>query len=184
MIGYTEVIQTMAAMIIVSMMLINTNNMISKNTLMQIEGEIEQEIITLGQEIIEEARIRSFDREVEELNSLPPSNIPGGFTPASQFGPDSAPDYAHNYGAEGNAERSLFTDFDDYHGWNETFTTEHGDFDISVEVFYVDDINLEYTAIPSTFKKIEVTVSSKFLTDSNNNPRNYTLEFIRNYYAD
>jgi hypothetical protein len=184
MIGYTEVIQTMAAMIIFSMILINANNMIHKNTTMQIEGEIEQEIISLGQEIIEEARIRSFDRVVEEMNSLPPSDIPGGFTPASDLGPDTAPDFAHNYDAEGNPDRSLFTDFDDYHGWNETFTTEHGDFDISVEVFYVDDVNFEYTSNPSTFKKIEVTVSSKFLRDSNNTPRNYTLEFIRNYYAD
>lgn len=156
--------------------------MIQRNTMMQIEGELEQEIISLGQEIIEESRLRSFDREVEEDDSLPPAVIPGGFTPSSDLGPDSNP-YRDNF-TSGEPDRSKFTDFDDYNGWSETVTTEHGDFEISAEVFYVDEENFEYTSQPSTFKKIEVTISSHFLTDRQGNPRNYTLEFIRNYYAD
>ncbi len=184
MIGYTEVIQTMAAMIIFSMILINANNIMHRNTTMQIEGEIEQEIISLGQEIIEESRIRSFDREVEEENSLPPSNIPDGFTSASELGPDKAPDYKDNYDGSDNPDRSLFTDFDDYNGWYEIFTTEHGEFEVNVVVEYVDENNFNYTTSPTTFKKIEVTVASKYLTDGKGDSKEYTLEYIRNYYAD
>ena len=182
MIGYSEVIQTMAAMIIFSMILINANYMIQRNTLMQIDGELEQEVISLGQEIIEEARIRSFDREVEEDDALPPTSIPEGFTPADELGPDTTP-YYNNF-RDGEPDRQKFTDFDDYNGWSDTITTKHGDFEVSAEVFYVDEDNFEFTTQQSTFKKIEVTVSSKFLRSGQDEPREYVLEFIRNYYAD
>ncbi|MEX0660310.1 MAG: hypothetical protein WEA58_14290 [Balneolaceae bacterium] len=181
MIGFSEVLQTMAAMIIFSMILINANYMIQRNSMMQIEGELEQEVISLGQEIIEEARAKSFDREVEDDDSLPPTDIPGGFTSAGELGPDSAP-YENNY-KDGEPDRPLFTDFDDYNDWSGTIITEHGDFEISVEVFYVEEDNYGFTNQPSTFKKIEVTVKSEFLRGGDE-PKTYLLEYIRNYYAE
>jgi hypothetical protein len=171
MIGYTEVIQTMAAMIIFSMILMSANHMIHRNTMMQIGGELEQEVISLGQEIIEEARSKAFD-QVTVNAAAPPAIIPGGFTAANNLGPDA-----------GENHRSQFNDFDDYNGWTETIETRHGDFEISVEVFYVDENNFQQISTPSTFKKIEVTVESVFLR-SGDEPRQYVLEFIRNYYAD
>lgn len=172
MIGYTEVIQTMAAMIIFSMILMNANHLIHRNTVMQVTSELEREVISLGQEIIEEARTKSFD-EVTHNATAPPSDIPGGFTPADQLGPET-----------GETNRRYFNDFDDYNGWSQTVTTEHGDFEISAEVFYVDENTFEKINVPSTFKKIEVTVTSKFLRTSDDLEREYRLEFVRNYYAD
>ncbi len=177
MIGYSEILQTMAAMIIFSMILMNANHMIHRNTVIQIDGELEQEVIALGQEIIEESRAKAFDHVVDEA-AMPPTIIPGGFTPAENLGPD-----AENYCDGGEPARYCFNDFDDYDGWEETITTDHGDFSISVEVFYVDDTNFEKINTQSTFKKIEVTVKSEFLR-SGDEPRTYKLEFIRNYYAD
>lgn len=171
MIGYTEVLQTMAAMIIFSMILMNANSMIHRNSMIQIDGELEQEVISLGQEIIEEARSKSFD-QVTVNAAAPPASIPGGFTAPGNLGTDA-----------GEALRSQFNDFDDYNGFNDTFTTTHGDFSVSVEVFYVDGTNFQKITSSSTFKKIEVTIESEFLR-SGDAPRQYTLEFIRNYYAD
>jgi len=179
MIGYSEVIQTMAAMIIFSMILINANYMIQRNSMMQIEGELEQEVISLGQEIIEEARAKSFDR-VTHQTTMPPTIIPGGFTHPSNF-----PTKEEQEEEEGLDERrSTFVAFEDYHNWSEIITTPHGDFNISVEVYYVDD-EQDYERVESqtTFKKIEVIVKSEFLRGGDE-PRTYALEFIRNYYAE
>jgi len=169
MIGYSEVIQTMAAMIIFSIILLNANSMMHRNTTMQITGELEQQVISIGQEIIEEARTKAFDR-VTYQTSMPPTSIPGGFTPTSEF--------------PNEKERSDFIAFEDYHEYAETVSTTHGEFTIDVEVFYVDDTNFEPTVLQSTFKKIEVTIRSAFLTDAADEPRSYKLEFLRNYYAD
>ncbi|MFO7847773.1 MAG: hypothetical protein R6V27_14495 [Balneolaceae bacterium] len=172
MVGYSEVLQTMAAMIIFSIILLNANHVIHRNSMIQVESELEQEIIALGQEVVEEARTKSFD-QVTVNAAAPPSIIPAGFTPTDQLGDDA-----------GESTRSSFNDFDDYNGWTDTFTTEHGDFEVQAEVYYVDPVNFQKTGSPTTFKKIEVTVSSKFLRSGKNEPRNYRLEFIRNYYAD
>jgi len=172
MIGYTEVIQTMAAMIIFSMILISANSMIQRNSTMQIEGELEQEVISLGQEIIEEARSKSFDENTQ--GSMPPSIIPGGFTATSEFPTEEEQE---------TRQRSDFTAFEDYHNWSEIITTPHGDFNIDVEVYYVDEGTYERVESQTTFKKIDVTVRSEFLRGGDE-PRTYRLEFIRNYYAD
>ncbi|PWN05604.1 hypothetical protein DDZ15_13480 [Rhodohalobacter mucosus] len=158
-------------MIIFSMILLSANSMIHRNSMLQIDGELEQEVISLGQEIIEEARSKSFDN-VTVNSSAPPAIIPGGFTAAGSLGADS-----------GEGTRTAFDDFDDYDGWSTVMTTTHGDFDISVDVFYVDGTNFQPLGAPSTFKKIEVTVTSAFLREDDA-PRQYVLEFIRNYYAD
>lgn len=172
MAGFSEVINVMGAMIIFSMILLNANSLIIRNSMMQVEGELEQEVIALGQEIIEEALSKSFD-EVTYNSSAPPSMIPEGFTPANLLGPDA-----------GENNRSDYNDFDDYDGWSDTFTTEHGTFELSAEVFYVDENNFLEISQQSTFKKIIVTITSEYLTDGKGDLTEYKLEFIRNYYAD
>lgn len=170
--GYTELIQVIGAMVIFSMILLNANAITLRNNLVQIQGELEQEVIALGQEIIEEAMARSFDR-VTAGAAMPPTQIPEGFTPADELGPDP-----------GESNRSDFDDFDDYDGWTETVETEHGIFNLSAEVFYVHPDTFQPISSPSTFKKIVVTVTSEFLTRRDGERIDYRLEFIRNYYAD
>ena len=169
--GYSEIIQVMGAMVIFSLILLSSNAMILRNGMFQVEGELEREVIALGQEIIEESLTKSFDR-VTVGAEAPPAQIPGGFTPADQLGRDPE-----------NTPRSQFTWFDEYHGWSDTFVTAHGEFEVSAEVFYVDPVQFEQVTGPTTFKKIEVTVQSRDLT-RDGEPIRYRLEFIRNYYAD
>jgi hypothetical protein len=170
--GYSEIFYIMFSMIIFSMILTNSNRLIHRNSTIQIEGELEQEVIALAQAVIEESQTKKFD-EVNVDQSLPPVNIPGDFINNVNLGTDS-----------GEISRSDYDDFDDYNGHTETVTTVHGDFDISVEVFYVDETNNEYQAAKSTFKKIIVTIQSEFLRNNAGEINSYSLEFIRNYYAD
>jgi len=170
MVGITEVIETMAAMVIFSLILLSANRMIIRNTQMQITGEMEQEVIAVAQDVIEESRTKEFDAKT--TGALPPTNIPGDFTSPSALGPESS-----------ETSRGDFNDFDDYNNWKDFVTTEHGTFKVWAHVFYVDPVTYDSTGNRTTFKKIRVFVSSKYLNKSSDSKK-YNFEFIRNYYAD
>lgn len=170
--SYSEIFYIMFSMIIFSVVLTNSNKLILRNSTIQIQGELEQEVIALAQGIIEEAQTKKFD-EVNVGQSLPPVNIPSDFTGQGAIGPEA-----------GETSRRHFDDFDDFNNHTETVSTVHGDFDISVEVFYIDETNYEYQASKSTFKKIIVTIQSQFLRNNADEINSYSMEFIRNYYAD
>ena len=171
MAGYSELMQTIAAMLIFSLILLNANRMIQRNNVMQVEGELEQEVIALAQDIIEEARTKEFD---EQSINFVPVNLPGDFTSDGNLGPDA-----------GEANRSDFDDFDDYNGWSTTVSTEHGEdaFTLTVEVYYVDE-NFVSQSTQQSFKKIDVQITSPFLKNSSNELHEYQFDFVRNYYAD
>lgn len=180
MVGYGEVLQTIGAMVIFSLILLSATSMIQRNTYMQVEGELEQEVIALAQDIIEEGRTQEFD-EVSVGATAPPADIPGDFTSENSLGPEPNDDK----NGDGTIQRYEFDDFDDYNGWEDVVETEHGEFNIRAEVFYVDDTNFEETNTQTTFKKMVVYVTSKYLDRNNSgNPNEYRLEFTRNYYAD
>lgn len=191
MVGYTEVLQTMAAMIIFSMILLNANRMIQRNTIMQINGELEQEVVALAQDIIEEGRTKSYD-EITVEATVPPAEIPQDFTNPTNFGGDDENGDGGNSGtdddlnSDGEYQRSEFDDFDDYHGWKDVLKTEHGEFNIEAEVVYLADDNGNYVEVDTstTFKKLKVDITSEFLKNNAGEKVLYSLEFIRNYYAD
>ncbi|HKK46727.1 MAG TPA: hypothetical protein VJ964_14470 [Balneolaceae bacterium] len=188
MVGTAEVIETMAAMVIFSLILLSANRMIIRNTNMQVQGEVEQEVVALAQNIIEESRTKEFD----ELSkgAAPPAHIPGDFTAPGSLGPDDEaadpddPNSDDDLNKDGTYQRSEFDDFDDYNGWEDTITTEHGQFKIWAKVFYVNTSTYTKSSSRTTFKKIQVFVSSKYLNKSSSDSAKYHFEFIRNYYAD
>lgn len=179
MVGYSEVLQTMGAMVIFSLMLLSANQMISRNTLMQVQGELEQEVVAVAQDIIEEGRTKEFDERSQ--GAAPPTHIPGDFTGISGLGPEADDDLD----GDGTVERSEFDDFDDYDDWTDAITTEHGTFNIEVQVNYVNGSDFSPATSQTTFKKIKVFITSKFLKNGQSGKMTrYYLEFIRNYYAD
>lgn len=172
MVGYGELLQTMGAMVIFSLILISATSMIQRNTYMQVEGELEREVVAVAQDIIEEGRTQDFD-EVTVDAALPPPDIPGDFTGSATLGPDAGED-----------SRTDFDDFDDYDDWEETVETEHGEFELSTEVFYVTPEDQDSTGSRTTFKKMRVFVTSIYLDGGSGDETSYHFEFIRNYYAD
>lgn len=179
MVGYEQVLQTIGALVIFSLILLTATNMIRRNTYLQVQGELEQEVIALGQDLLEEGRTKEFDEHSQ--GAAPPTNIPGDFTGPAVLGPEPNDDT----NGDGTYQRSEFDDFDDFDGWSDTLRTEHGSFLVSTEVFYVEDSSYDSTGVRNTFKKMRVNITSKFLDNQNNSgPTQYSLSFIRNYYAD
>lgn len=187
MAGYSELLLTMGAIVIFGLILMSANRMIQRNTLMQVEGELEQEVVALAQDIIEESRTLEFDENSQ--GEVPPTKIPGDFTNPGDLGSDKDaydPDVDDDLDGDGTVQRDEFDDFDDYHGWKDTLETEHGQFFLDTQVFYVDKTNYEKSGVETTFKKIRVNIKNDFLHQNRNadSLNTYYLEFIRNYYAD
>lgn len=168
---YTDLFMVIGAMVLVSILTQNANKANIINKTISIEGQYEVAATAIAQDIIDEARIVAFDEET--VSGFVPVNIPAGFT---AIGLEEA--------NPGNS-RVVFDDFDDYDGWKETITNSMGDFEVSVEVFYiVKSTNLKTTS-KSTLKKMEVSVQNKFLVESNSNQlKTYKFSLIRSYYAD
>ena len=167
MAGYTEVLQTMFAMILVSFLVLNANRAITVNNTTAVESELEDQVIAIAQDYIDESRSVTFDAATAGGNV--PVNIPGGF---SSIGPGA-----------GENTRASFNDFDDYHGWTETIVaSDNVEYDVSISVSYYD--NGAVTASKSTLKQMTITITSDFLTASNGNKKEYKFNFIRSFYAD
>jgi len=184
MAGFSEVIQTMGAMIIFSLILLSANRMIIRNTHMEVQGELEQEVVAIAQNVIEESRTKEFDEYSQA--AAPPDSIPGDFTSPSNLGFELAADTTtDDQNGDGKVERSEFDDFDDYNDWQDSVSTEHGEFKIWAKVFYVDPDTFTKASNRTTFKKIQVFVQNEFLKKGQTDSlQKYHLEFIRNYYAD
>lgn len=171
MVGYSEILQTLGAMIIFSLILLTANRYIQANTLREVESEAEKLAVALAQNIIEEAQTKPFD-----ANTIAgiPDEVPEGF---SGIGP----------GTCGN-NRACFDDFDDYDGYTEdisTGLTETGteSFHLSVAVSYVSPPDFSMASgsklVPGMFKKMVVTVTSDYLNDNN---QNVQMSYVRRYY--
>lgn len=171
MVGYSEVLQTMAAMVLFSFILMTSNRMIHLNNIKEVESEVEKAAIVLAQTLIDEARVKAFDGET--VGKIP-SDIPSNFTIC---GPNT-----------GENSRDKFDDFDDYHGWTENIDTALGEnfFDMNVGVHYVSAPGYHFddgdTTTLSESKKMRLTVTSPFHTDNTGQPIPITLEYLRHYY--
>ncbi len=166
MAGYTEILQTMFAMILVSFLILNANRAITINNITTVESELEDQVIAIAQDYIDESRSVTFDAATVGGNV--PVNIPDGFTAVGPGG--------------GENTRAQFNDFDDYHGWTETIiASDDVEYDVSISVSYYKDGAV--TAAKSTLKQMTITITSDLLT-SNGVNKEYNFNFIRSFYAD
>ncbi|WP_445665819.1 type IV pilus modification PilV family protein [Fodinibius sp. AD559] len=174
MVGFSELLQTMAAMVLFSLILMTSNKLIFLNSQVETESEAEKRALTIAQTYIDEARVLAFDAN---STSGPPVNIPEGFS-------------ACGSGA-GENSRSDFNDFDDYHNWTEIVDWEPGTgdgaFQVDIEVQYVNPPNYDmasgHTGAPYTeYKKMVVTVTSEYLKRSNGENIQIQLPYLRQYY--
>ncbi len=168
----TDIIYLMAAMVLFSILVTNSNQIFVRNTIMMVENEVEYTAISIAQSIVDEARTKAFDRVTAggssflgDPETIPPNQVPSGFTPTGQLGPDAGEVYPN------------FNDFDDYNGLNITRVTEYGTFTITAQVFYVTMANkTANSGARSTMKRLNVTVSNESL------PNDVTLSYIKTFY--
>jgi hypothetical protein len=107
----------------------------------------------LAQSIIDVIQSKAFDENtitdaVEQLDSL---------TAADKLGPESG-EYKH----------TEFDDIDDYNNYSTTVSLDRmGDFDINVNVFYVETLNPQTKSSTATYsKKIELSIINYSLIDT------------------
>ncbi len=174
MAGISDLIQTMGAIIIFSLILLTANRMILSNTAVEVETEAEKVAVSMAQSVIKKAQTLPFDANT--ANGSIPDQLPEGF---SSCGPGSG---------ESNPED--FNDFDDYDGYSTQKNTPLGNnsFTIEVAVSYVsesdgydmskgnkgnDENNRTF------FKKMVVTVTSAYFENSS---KEIKLSYLRRYY--
>ncbi|MCC5915441.1 MAG: hypothetical protein JJU46_13790 [Balneolaceae bacterium] len=160
MIGYTEVLQVIGAMIIFSLILTTANRYMLGNVEAKITSEVEVHAVTIAQDMIELSKSLPFDAATSGSNI--PGDIPDDFVNAD---PVPANNNSNN--------RNSLQHFEDFNGYSEDITTGLGIFSISTEVSYMDPNNLDQTfSQKSIYKRITVTVSSPSLR--NDVALNYT----------
>lgn len=150
MVDTSDLLLVLGAIVIFSIAVLNVNRGITRNQLLMTQAELEYTGIALGQDLIDEARIKAFD---EATTTATPSNIPGAFSQANKFG-----------GANDGEAYPAYDDFDDYDGYQRQDTTEHGIYRVTASVVYVTE-NAPNTAAggKTAFKRLNVVVSSPFL---------------------
>ncbi|MDZ7692732.1 MAG: hypothetical protein U5K69_16670 [Balneolaceae bacterium] len=177
MAGYSELIYTLGAMIIFSMILLTANRLTLRDARLQVEGELEEEVVAVAQTIIEESRVLAFDEITED--GIPPVNAPDDFTYSSNFGTKRSDE-----GDESLNDRTSFTDFDDFDGWKDSITIEGITYNLSAKVRYVNSSTYDSTSAKTNFKRIYVQVRNEYLNKNGGKPIKYEFSYIRNYYAD
>jgi hypothetical protein len=174
---YSDLVFLMGAMVLFSVFANNANDtMVRSNTLL-VQAEVEYTAIAISQNILDEARSRTFDQviaagggggagqQIGNAGLLGNAGIPNGFTAANTLGPDAGEAYPN------------FNDFDDYHGLNIVRASEYGDFTVRAAVFYVTDAAPAVNAnTRTTLKRITVTVTHPELT----NP--IVASYVKTYY--
>ncbi len=124
MTGMSEFIQVMGAMVIFSLILMNMNRFMVLNDLALVQNEYEQVAMAAGQSIINEARVQRFDENDET------------YTAHNKLGPEGSENRQ-------NVSDPPYNDFDDYHGYYETRNINGVDYNLGVEVCYVEQADLD-----------------------------------------
>ena len=147
---------TMAAMMLLSTVILNVNRNALNTTSSMAESKYEILAVSLGTALIEEAFSKYFDANTADGNQ---ANNLSDLT--LSLGPGT-----------GEYTRSDFNDFDDYNGLYDSTSTDStiisADFVIHSKVYYVDPTispNLTPVSYRTWHKKIDVFITSPFLNE-------------------
>ncbi len=146
--GQRELLLVLGALILFGLTMLSTNRYVIDQNESIIQREFEFYGISLAQSFIEEAKTKAFDEKV--INGT--VNTPGQLTHWSQLGPDAGQTHPN------------FDDVDDYNGLTRTESTGRDEFDVSIEVGYINETDPETIVNPgSYYKRMNVTISNPFL---------------------
>ena len=166
--GYSEVLQIMLAMILISYLVMNANQTIVTNNVVMVEGELEEQVIAIAQNFVDESRATTYDENT--VNGNVPVYIPEGFS--TTMGPKT-----------GENSRDNFNDFDDYNGWTETVIAANGiEYNVSISVSYYNGSSTVNS--PQTMKLMTISIRSDYLTYADGSVKIYNFKSLRSFYAD
>ncbi len=158
MVDSSEYILLVASMFIFAMLQLGLTSVLLNNTKTMVKSELDYTAVALAQNIADESRSKAFDEAaVGSLKSLKDSDF-------SSLGPDAGEVYPY------------FDDFDDYHNYTRTDTTQTGIFKTSCRVDYMQENDLKQVSVLKTsFKRLFVQVVSE-------TKDTVAVTYIKSYY--
>jgi len=146
--GQRELLLLLGAITIFGTAALNVKRFIVDQDESMLERQFEVYAVSLAQSFIEEAKAKKFDANVTNSSS-PNAN---DFTNTPALGPEMGETYAS------------FNDVDDYKGFSKTDSSGLGEFNVALQVGYVQEANPDVVVNTRTFyKKMAVTVTHRFL---------------------
>jgi len=144
---------TIAGVFLLSNLILNVHKANTNRMLANYTSESVIDASGLAQSILDMIQSKAFD----EKTANGPVWLPDSLTSANNLGPES-----------GEYQHTEFDDIDDYNNFNTTVTLDRmGDFDITVNVFYVTTLNHQIkSSIPTYSKKIELSIINYSLLDT------------------
>ena len=161
--GYRELLLVLMGIGLFSLLTTQTNvNMANGREAMQ-EVEIQHLAVSVARQFIEEARAKQYDAVLSFLDE-------DDITDPSVF--------TGSLGHGGHESYPNFNDVDDFHNFNQTIYVQGIDFQVSIEVIYINDSDPTSPAGTKTyFKKMAVTVNSGYL------PGSITFKQVFSYFG-
>ncbi len=151
--GGVQSLLSMGAMILLTLVSLRFNSTMLSSQTADLESKVYLTAISLGDNIIEEAKTKAFDISTINFPTTNPATLtaPGGLGPA----------YGETY--------PNFNDFDDFNNFHETIQAPYLEtYYISCVVTYVQPNNPDQVSSTQTFyKRLTVTVTSPFLKQPN-----------------
>ena len=161
MVGKSDLILLMGAMVIFSLITISANGFFLRNNIIQVNSELNFTAVSLAQNVINKARDKAFDQTT--INGNKPSNVPSGFS--SVLGPENGETYAN------------FNDFDDFNNYSSIDTTANGVYTLKVTVHYVSSSNFKQNVTgPTSYKRMIVQVYNPSMKDT------VRISYIKSFY--
>jgi len=161
MIGYSEVLQVIGAMIIFSLVLATSNRFMLNNDVVKASSEVEVRAVSIAQDLIEFSKTVPFD-DATKGNTVP----------------DDVPDdFVSNPMPTVDKNRQNIESFEEFNGYSDTFSTDLDEFTVSSAVDYMNpaDLTSTITSGKSRYKRISVTVTNESMMNDVN------LSYIRVY---
>ena len=150
--GNIQSFTTIGAILLFSLISIRFNSTVLENMTMEVENKVYLTAFSLADDLLEQIKQKAFDEETIVFHSINPEEL----SPRNIFG------YGVDPGETGDP--STFDDIDDYNGYTDSVSLPHAEgFRVTSSVEYVQANNFPSLA-QTFFKRVEITVSSDYLS--------------------
>lgn len=145
MVDTSDFILLILAMFLFAMLQLGVTSVLLNNNKVMMNTELDYSAVALAQNIVDEARQKAFDQNT-----------------VGSYGGISVPDEFSTIGIETGESHPNFNDFDDYHEYSRTDTTEHGIYTTYCTVEYMDGNDMSQVSPGKTeHKRLLVRVTSE-----------------------
>lgn len=146
--GSGQSVLVLGGLLLFSFLALTFQNVVNQNVTTNYENEAIITATSLSQSILETIQLKAFD-ENTILSAVQDST-----------------ELSTPLGSEaGESSEAAFDDIDDYLNYQNTFSMNRlGDFQVSVDIYYVSQSNPDVDAMSPTFsKRIDVTINNSYL---------------------